>query len=35
MNIIIFEIHRLWNFWLGLSIPDRGWEIYIPRHDEM
>lgn len=28
------ESYRLWNFWVGLAVPGRSWEIHVPTHDE-
>jgi len=33
-HVFLMEAYRLWNFWVGLTMPDRSWEIHIPRHDE-
>ncbi|KAF1997486.1 endoplasmic oxidoreductin [Amniculicola lignicola CBS 123094] len=35
MKIIIWESGRLWDYWLGLPVAPRGWEIKIPRRDEL
>ncbi|EEH17590.2 hypothetical protein PABG_00153 [Paracoccidioides brasiliensis Pb03] len=34
-RILIMELNRLWDYWLGLPVPPRSWEIHIPRHDEI
>ncbi|KAF2270723.1 endoplasmic oxidoreductin [Lojkania enalia] len=35
IRIIIWESGRLWDYYLGLPVPPRGWEIRIPGHDEL
>ncbi|KAF2118262.1 endoplasmic reticulum Oxidoreductin 1-domain-containing protein [Lophiotrema nucula] len=35
LKIIIWESGRLYNYWAGLAVPPRGWEIRIPRADEL
>lgn len=34
-RIIVFEINRLWNYYLGLPIPQRTWGIHFPQRDEL
>ncbi|KAK5943955.1 endoplasmic oxidoreductin-1 [Knufia obscura] len=37
-HIFLMEMSRLWNFWLGLPVPPRSWEIEFPkppRRDEL
>ncbi|KAF2146943.1 uncharacterized protein K452DRAFT_283142 [Aplosporella prunicola CBS 121167] len=29
-NIAVFEISRLWDYWLGLPVKPRGWEVRFP-----
>ena len=33
--IVIMELNRLWNFWLGLPVPERSWDIKFPTRDEL
>ena len=33
--IIIMELNRLWDYWLGLPVPPRSWKIHMPRMDEL
>ncbi|KIW25750.1 uncharacterized protein PV07_08905 [Cladophialophora immunda] len=33
--IFIMEMNRLWNFWLGLPVPDRSWDFHFPSRDEL
>ncbi|KAL1997903.1 hypothetical protein VTN02DRAFT_465 [Thermoascus thermophilus] len=33
-EILILEISRLWNYWLGLPVPPRSWKIRIPSYSE-
>jgi len=36
LKIFIFEVGRLWSFWLGLPISERSWEfVWSPRSDEL
>ncbi|KAK2739890.1 endoplasmic oxidoreductin-1 [Onygenales sp. PD_40] len=34
-RILILELSRLWNYYLGLPVPPRSWEIHIPTRDEL
>ncbi|KAI8939928.1 hypothetical protein NX059_003656 [Plenodomus lindquistii] len=34
-KIFVFEMGRLYNWWLGMTPGPRGWKIYIPRRDEL
>jgi hypothetical protein len=34
-HIFIMEMNRLWNYWLGLPVPPRSWEIQFPTHREL
>lgn len=34
-KIFIYEMSRLWSFWLGLPIEQRSWEIRLPSRDEI
>ncbi|KAG5301011.1 oxidoreductin [Histoplasma ohiense] len=34
-RILLLELSRLWNFWLGVAVPPRSWEIRIPNRDEL
>ncbi|KAI1609731.1 ERO1-like protein alpha [Exophiala viscosa] len=33
--ILVMELNRLWNFWLGLPVPDRSWDFQFPTRDEL
>lgn len=33
--ILVEESGRLWNFWLGLPVGPRSWEIHVPSRDEL
>ena len=33
--IFVMEMNRLWNFWVGLPVPPRSWEIHFPTRDEL
>ncbi|KIX04141.1 uncharacterized protein Z518_07695 [Rhinocladiella mackenziei CBS 650.93] len=33
--IFVMEMNRLWNFWLGLPVPDRSWDFHFPTRDEL
>jgi len=33
--ILVMELNRLWNFWLGLPVPDRSWDFHFPTSDEL
>ncbi|OCL11030.1 endoplasmic oxidoreductin [Glonium stellatum] len=35
LKIIIVESSRLWDYWLGLPVRPRSWEIRWPRRDEL
>ena len=36
LKILIFEISRLWSFWLGLPVGERSWEfVWSPKSDEL
>ena len=35
LNILILEMSRLWNFWLGLPVGPRSWEFHYPTRDEI
>ncbi|OKL56575.1 Endoplasmic reticulum oxidoreductin-1 [Talaromyces atroroseus] len=30
-QLFVFETNRLWNYWLGLPVPQRQWKIQLPR----
>ncbi|KAL1954701.1 hypothetical protein VTO42DRAFT_805 [Malbranchea cinnamomea] len=34
-EIVILELNRLWNFWLGLPVAPRSWEFRFPTRDEL
>ncbi|PSN63441.1 endoplasmic oxidoreductin [Corynespora cassiicola Philippines] len=34
-KIAIFELARLWNYWVGLAVPERSWEIKYPDFREL
>ena len=34
-HIFLEESGRLWNFWLGLPVSPRSWEIHVPSRDEL
>ena len=34
-KILVLELNRLWNFWLGLPVGPRTWEIRFPSRDEI
>ncbi|RMD42454.1 hypothetical protein DV735_g2678, partial [Chaetothyriales sp. CBS 134920] len=38
-GILIMELNRLWNFFIGLPVPEKSWEldwsIAVPRRDEL
>jgi hypothetical protein len=33
--IIVMELNRLWNFWLGMPVPPRSWDFHFPTRDEL
>ena len=33
--IAIFELSRIWAFWLGLEVPVREWGFRVPSHDDL
>ncbi|KAK5192121.1 endoplasmic oxidoreductin-1 [Exophiala xenobiotica] len=33
--IAVMEMNRLWNYWLGLPVPPRSWDIHFPSRDEL
>lgn len=33
--ILVMEINRLWNYWLGLPVPPRSWDFHLPTRDEL
>jgi len=33
--IVVMEVQRLWNFWLGLPVPERSWDLSFPSRDEL
>jgi ERO1-like protein beta len=33
--IFVMEMNRLWNFWLGLPVPERSWNLHFPTRDEL
>lgn len=36
LKITIFELNRLWSYWLGLPVSERSWEFqWAPRIDEL
>jgi hypothetical protein len=34
-KIFIMEMSRLWDFWLGLPMRPRSWEIKYPRREDL
>ncbi|OJD13619.1 hypothetical protein AJ78_05941 [Emergomyces pasteurianus Ep9510] len=34
-KVLVMELSRLWNYWLGVPVPPRSWEIHIPHRDEL
>ncbi|KAF2750610.1 endoplasmic oxidoreductin [Sporormia fimetaria CBS 119925] len=34
-NIALYESYRLWNYYIGLAVPERSWYIRIPNRDEL
>ncbi|KAI9834796.1 MAG: hypothetical protein M1819_002882 [Sarea resinae] len=34
-GILLNELQRLWDFWLGLPVRPRTWELHFPTHDEI
>ncbi|KAF2099435.1 endoplasmic oxidoreductin [Rhizodiscina lignyota] len=34
-RILIIELSRLWEYWLGLPVKPRSWKIHIPQLDEL
>ncbi|KAF2836551.1 endoplasmic oxidoreductin [Patellaria atrata CBS 101060] len=34
-NIIVYEVMRIWYFWIGYPVPPRGWEIKFPGRNEL
>ena len=35
LKVLVMELGRLWNFWLGLPVSERSWEIRLPSRDEL
>ncbi|EHY61153.1 Endoplasmic reticulum oxidoreductin-1 [Exophiala dermatitidis] len=33
--IFVMELNRLWNYWLGIPVPDRSWDFHFPTRDEL
>lgn len=33
--ILLMEMNRLWNFWIGLPVPPRSWDFHFPTRDEL
>ncbi|ETI19476.1 hypothetical protein G647_09310 [Cladophialophora carrionii CBS 160.54] len=33
--ILVMELQRLWNYWLGLPVPARSWDFHFPSRDEL
>ncbi|EXJ78402.1 hypothetical protein A1O1_08802 [Capronia coronata CBS 617.96] len=33
--IFVMEMNRLWNYWLGIPVPDRSWDFHFPSRDEL
>lgn len=33
--ILLMEMSRLWNFWVGLPVPPRSWDFHFPTRDEL
>ncbi|EXJ82559.1 hypothetical protein A1O3_06372 [Capronia epimyces CBS 606.96] len=33
--IFVMEMNRLWNYWLGIPVPDRSWGFHFPTRDEL
>ncbi|KAF2662975.1 endoplasmic oxidoreductin [Lophiostoma macrostomum CBS 122681] len=34
-RIFFYELGRLWNYYMGLQVPERGWEFKIPHPHEL
>ncbi|KAK2741899.1 endoplasmic oxidoreductin-1 [Myotisia sp. PD_48] len=34
-EILVMELNRLWNYWLGIPVPPRSWKISFPSRDEL
>ena len=34
-TIMVLEVGRVWDFWLGLPVPPRAWEIRRATHDDL
>ncbi|KAF2869423.1 endoplasmic reticulum Oxidoreductin 1-domain-containing protein [Massariosphaeria phaeospora] len=35
VRIVLFELGRLWNYWMGLVVPPRSWEMRVPDRREL
>ena len=35
LNMVVFELSRLWNFYLGLEVPEREYYMKMPTRDEL
>ncbi|KAK7563922.1 endoplasmic reticulum Oxidoreductin 1-domain-containing protein [Phyllosticta citricarpa] len=35
IRIFIVELSRLWDFWLGLPVKPRSWELRVPRREDV
>ena len=35
LNMVVFELSRLWNFYLGLEVPERNYYMKRPTRDEL
>jgi len=33
--ILVMEMNRLWNWWIGWPVPDRSWDWHFPTRDEL
>ncbi|KAL9107654.1 MAG: hypothetical protein Q9227_007461 [Pyrenula ochraceoflavens] len=33
--IFLMEMNRLWNYWLGLPVPERSWDWKLPRREDL
>lgn len=33
--ILVMEMNRLWNYWLGIPVPGRSWHFHFPTRDEL
>ena len=35
MHILLFEASRVWQYWLGLEVQEREWQLRVPSRDEL